>query len=671
MKNIWKTNSIFKDKFICLGDWDFSINKTFPNCEYISADTETKLYLNGKLLTENEAHDLYELQGAKWCRMNIEVKAYAFMISDGNSFALFTNIEDFLTCCAKMLVKKVFWYNARFDFAIFDYYILTHHWKSVEEIIGKDRTIKKKFPANVYQSLNGDYGQRYQLRLWVSYRNSSSHLKVHNFKMIDICNIFPGGLRKNLEDWEIVDKSGKEVRKLHMDYVNATIEDDLDYMIADTKGLHLLAEKINKKVFEISGFSLFNGDYLTAGGLAKKSLLEFMFGKGRTNLNLKLFKNFFPMTAKEDKKFREHTLYQGGKCFVSPYKVGKIVKHIYKYDINSMYPTQMRNMKYPIGKGKKVKKIKDRENCVYVLKIKNIKGFLKENMVPVWYDTLIRDYQSRISEDESRYFWLEELEELKKYYVMIYDVEEILEYQAYYCKGAKDYVDNYYKIKSENKGAVKQGAKLFLNSAYGKIAQRIIRENCEYQLSEDGYVHLVKISEEIDEKNMMSVLVGSRITALSRTLLMKYIREICKGNPKKYFVYCDTDSVHALCEYKDTDDKELGKMKSEGIYEFGKYLAPKTYVLYNNLEENNYELEVHTKGVNTEVVKEILEEEMSKVKSENKFEIVASNFFKSGITYRCLTSLNCIGGKALIFIDKMLLNPKLEKESLGEDEMID
>ena len=62
-----------------------------------------------------------------------------------------------------------------------------------------------------------------------------------------------------------------------MDYVIAKIEDDIDYMIADTKGLHLLAEKIDKAVLEISGFSLFKGDYITAGGLAKKSLLKFMF----------------------------------------------------------------------------------------------------------------------------------------------------------------------------------------------------------------------------------------------------------------------------------------------------------------------------------------------------------------------------------------------------------
>lgn len=289
-------------------------------------------------------------------------------------------------------------------------------------------------------------------------------------------------------------------------------------------------------------------------------------------------------------------------------------------------------------------------------------------MVPVWYDNLTREYVDRIFEEEERYIWYDELKEIENYYHITYDIVEIKKYIAKKCKGTQKYVDNYYKIKSENKGAVKNGAKLFLNSAYGKLAERIERIQCSYELSEDGYIHLVKKEPEIDEKNMMSVLVGSRITALSRVLLMYYIRTICKNNPKKYFVYCDTDSVHALINYEDTDDKELGKMKSEGIYEYGKYLAPKTYLLYNNLEENNKEFEVHTKGVNTNVVKEKIEEEMEK---ENNFEKVANKLFKSGITYQCLTSLNCIGGKALIYIDKMLLNPKLEKKIIEDDERID
>ena len=312
---LWRQNKIFKEKFIVVGNWNLDTIYKFPRCDYLSADTETKLYLNNNLLTEQEAHDLFEKNGAKWCRMNIEVRCYAFMLSDGINFVLFQNIEDFLLCCATMLVKKVFWYNAKFDFAIFDYFFETNGWNTSEKVINEFGFNRRKLPKNTYQSLNGDYGQRYQLRLWVEYKNRKHNIKVHNFKMLDICNIYGGGLRKNLEDWNIVDKTGKEVRKLSMDYVNASVENDLDYMVADTKGLHLLAEKIDKSIFEISGFSLFKGDYITAGGLAKKSLLKFMFKKDKTKTNLDFFRVFFPMTVEEDENFRKYKLYQTGTMF--------------------------------------------------------------------------------------------------------------------------------------------------------------------------------------------------------------------------------------------------------------------------------------------------------------------------------------------------------------------
>lgn len=659
----WQENNIFKMPFIVIGNWNFSTYEKFSHCDYVSADTETKLYYKNELLSEQKAYELYKNFGAKWCRTNIVVKAYAFMLSDGINFALFQCIEDFILCCATMLVKRVFWYNARFDFAIFDYYFAINHWERSQDVVENFNKQKHKIHTNVFQSMDGDFGQRYQIRIWKSYKNSHYHIKVHNFKMIDICNIFGGGLRKNLEDWEIVDKSGKNVRKLTMDYVNASIENDIDYMVADTKGLHLLAEKINEKVSEISGYSLFEGDYITAGGLAKKSLLKYIGKEDTVFKNKKIFKILFPMTVEEDKKYRDFNLYQGGKCFVSPYHINKIVKNVYKYDVNSMYPDKMRNMLYPIGYPIKVKEFSNEDRKIYVVKISKIFGFLKENMVPVWYDTLTNDYKFQILENESQYFWLEELRELENYYNLNYSIDEILEFDGRYVKGAKEYVDNYYKIKKESKGAIREGAKLFLNSAYGKLAERVEKQECHYELSEEGYIHLVHGKTTIDEKSLMSVLVGSRVTALARVQLMEYIRKICKGNPKKYFLYCDTDSVHALCDFEDTDSKALGKMKSEGIYEFGKYLAPKTYLLYNNLEENNKEFEVHTKGVNVNVVKKELE------KCKDFYE--ASEKFKAGVNYKCLTSLNCIGGKALLYIDKMLLNPKREKSPIENDEVID
>ena len=74
--------------------------------------------------------------------------------------------------------------------------------------------------------------------------------------------------------------------------------------------------------------------------------------------------------------------------------------------------------------------------------------------------------------------------------------------------------------------------------------------------------------------------------------------------------------------------------------------------------------EVHCKGVNTNVVaKEI----------EGKSFDDACDIFKPLRTFRCLAGLNVKGGKALIYVDKMILNDKnmiIQKEIRGELEEV-
>lgn len=637
----WKTAKWFEDKYISIG-FDFDKRTHVPTAEIIAADTETKLYYNNELLSEERAYILNQKNGQAWTKANIEVKAYAFMLAFEDKFALFQNPQDFLTACAMLHAKYVFWYNAKFDFAIFDYFFLTNNWKETTERIEGRR---KRMPGKTYQSLNGDFGQRYQLTVWQDYWNNTRHKSVRKFKMLDICNIYGGGLARNLESFDIRDENGKPIRKLQMDYVAGSIMRDLPYMIADTKGLYYLAKKINESLFEISGFSLFKGEFITAGGLAKKALLKEMFGCAIPSRNVNMFKRVFPLTVSEDKKFRDENLYKGGKCLVNPYKKGIEQRNVYKYDVNSMYPDKMRNMLYPIGKPKRIKSFEPKQGKIYILYINNLKGSLRREMIGIYQDPLTGDYVEKLNVYEPIYIWYEELTELSKWYDLSYDLIYALEYTARENGGAKRYVDKFYKIKQESKGAIKQGAKLFLNSAYGKLAQRVDRALCHYKLAEEGYVHLVKEGEEIDNKSMLSVVVGSRVTALARTDLMQKIRIVCKGNPKDYFIYADTDSIHSLLPYGDTDPKQLGKLKNEGVYDYAIYLAPKTYLMYSVSGEH---WEVHCKGVNIRVV----ENEISVCKTFKE----AVKIFAPNRTFKCLSGINVKGGKALIYVDKMILN---------------
>ena len=664
MKFIKRMAKHFKEPYYTYGEWKLDAYSTFPHEDYLSADTETKLYLDGNQISDS---DLYSITSKlkkpnKYIKEHIEVRAYAFMLSNGKDFALFQDIEDFITACAMFNVKRVFWYNARFDYAIFDYYLLTNGWNDITTLLEEDSKHYRKMPSKTYKNLIGDFGQRYEMRLWYEYKNIKGAKRVHNWKMLDICNIFGGGLASNLKAWNIQNGLGEEVRKLHMDYNKASLdnEDDLMYMLNDTLGLHLLAIAIDKEMFDLTGYSLFKGQYMTSGGLARKTLLKMLF-KGNDKFNLKMFKTFFPMTIQQDEEYRNHALYKGGIAVVNPYKLEKVQKNIYKYDSNSMYPDKMLKMAYPLGEGKNIefkgKKFTKKKGCVYLLKINNFSGYILPDMIPMYQNKLSGKYEDAFREIQPIYIWDEELDELKKWYDLDYSIIEVKEFSAKHPKGIIDYINTFYEIKCKEKGAKRQGAKLLLNSAYGKLAQKVLRLILTYELDEDGISHLIQVSSETDEKSMLSVLLGSRITALSRVDLMKNIRNICQGNPKKYFVYCDTDSIHSLLSYDKCDDKELGKYKCEGIFEYGLYLAPKTYLLYDKGE-----FDVHCKGVNTEVVAQEVEGKTFKE---------ATKIFRGKRKFKCLCGLNVRGGKALVWLDKYIVKDDIKIDtSVLEEEIV-
>lgn len=660
-----RTAIYFKMPYVTFGEWKLNSYSTFPHEDYLSADTETKLYIGDNQISDMQLYSITSKlkKPNAYIKENIQVKAYAFMLSNGKDFALFQCIEDFITACAMFNVKRVYWYNARFDFAIFDYYLLNNNWNDITEILEKDDKRYRKMPSKTYKNLIGDYGQRYEMRLWWEYKNIKGAKRTHNWKMLDICNIFGGGLESNLKSWNIQNGLGEDVRKLKMDYNNASIENekDLMYMLNDTLGLHLLAQAIDKEMENLTGYSLFKGQYMTAGGLARKTLLKMLF-KGNDKYNLKMFKSFFPMAIEEDEYLRAHNLYKGGIAVVNPYKIGKVQKQIFKYDSNSMYPDKMLKMLYPLREGKviefKGKKYKRQKGCVYLLLIDNFNGYIQPDMIPIYQNRLSGKYEEVFRENTQIYIWEEELEELKHWYDLDYNIVQVKEYQARNPKGIKDYINTFYQIKSTEKGAKKQGAKLLLNSAYGKLAQKTERLILTYRLSEEGISQLIQVGSECDENSMLSVLLGSRITALSRVDLMINIRSICKENPRKYFVYCDTDSIHTLLPYDKCDDKEIGKYKCEGIFKYGLYLAPKTYILYNDGE-----YDVHCKGVNTNVVHQELEGLSFKD---------ATKVFRAKRKFKCLCGINVKGGKALVWLDKYIVKEdiKIDASVLEEDELV-
>lgn len=656
-------NPLFKMDYYneeTLIDW-----KNPPHVKFAAADTETRMYLEGQLVDAETASRLYVEKGSKYIRQNLEVRGWAFMLYFDHTFLEFQCIEDWLEAVAQLRLDMCVWYNARFDFSLFDYYFLANNWTQSQAKVNRMKNYGK-LTGNCFENLIGTMGQRYNLTIWKEYKDAHSKKHTHKCRMLDICNILDGGLKKNLQDWDIHDEEGNPIRKLEMDYDYDTYEESKQYHVNDAKGLYFLANKMEDTFKQVTGFSFKQNKYITTGGLAKKYLLKELYPDVAEKTRLEVFQHEFPMSATLDEHLRSRHFYRGGLCTVNPYYKGKTVRKIYKYDYNSLYPAMMYWMTYPTGNGEFVKS--PVEGNVNICKVRKMSGVLKEGMIPIWQDLKLKMFVDEIAEGETFFIYEEELKELENWYHLNYEIEGVITYKAQRNPRFMEFVRTIYDYKCNTKGVLRIAYKKIINSSYGKLAEKLVKETPSLELCDDGYVHLVENEPYLSTNGRMSIVLGARVSAMGRVALMKGIREVCKGNVKKNFLYCDTDSVHSFCEFDKCDDRKLGWFKNEG--EDGKpfdkaiYLAPKTYLMWDGKEYL-----VHCKGVNTSCVEARLSEQ-GKAVSWKK----AKSVFKANETFMSLTSFTVKGGRALINTPKYILREKevpKENMKMNEDGIID
>jgi hypothetical protein len=182
-------------------------------------------------------------------------------------------------------------------------------------------------------------------------------------------------------------------------------------------------------------------------------------------------------------------------------------------------------------------------------------------------------------------------------------------------KPFKEFVQTFYDKKRDAKdGAIRQLAKLTLNSTYGTFGSKIANETTsivrnDEELEEiynnylvtheavigDGfiavthgsnpspevcvdledYIGLVYRADRRVRDNNTSVSISAAVTAISRVIIHKY--KTIPGNP---CIYSDTDSV--ILQYPLSDDQigtELGQMKLEYKIKEGYFVAPKIYYI--------------------------------------------------------------------------------------------
>ena len=649
-------------------------------------DTENVVMLDGVIMSQTELFERLKGVSTADKRKRVTSRVWSWQTFDEyNGFFMTNDFETWLDWQCRCGYKFGWCYNAKFDFSQVDYQILTSkRWKPHND------ELNTKAQPWTYESIHNDMGARYAYKLWVPYKckggkRGDYHRRTHAVEYRDFMNIFAGGLAKMLAALDVRDGNGEPVRKLSMDYQAVNIEkpshEDVDYCRVDVVGLYYGVKQYNATIEEQSaGESHIFGketNIMTAGGFAKRELLRSMYPDKAPKHRLQAFQREHPLTREQDEWLRKNHLYRGGIAYVNKAMQGRLLtaekmgRPMKRYDVNSEYPFAMASMRDLCGAPRRIKLREwlektdaGREEFEAVYMLTSVFGTVRPGMLGVWFNPFEREFVDVIDEQGLHLMFERELLELSEWYDLEYTCDEVLIWQRGEHAFAP-FVNENYALKAEAKKlkntALSAVVKLKLNSSYGKLAERVEREKGVYELSEEtGAVHFVRTGTEVDEKCIMNVALGALCTSVARCWILSHIREICGPNVAETFVYMDTDSIHAFCpEYDKADAFELGAFKDEATCDACIYLAPKTYIDIEHVENGLVEgIEAHTKGINVRAVYEAIGKQKPLTIK------ILTSIFRYGAKFTCLCAMNVKGGKVLLPTEKELASVSLAPDGL-------
>ena len=282
---------------------------------------------------------------------------------------------------------------------------------------------------------------------------------------------------------------------------------------------------------------------------------------------------FSTLTERQDRDVREE-FYHGGR--VECFEKGIITSPLRVYDVNSMYPSVMRNYSHPIGMPSVIgRKITDKTAFLEVTG-ENLGAFTSISKTPRdTYTVTIHEWKAGLDTGMFR----------PQRIIKTIDFEEWSTFDVF--------VDHFYdlrkKAKIENDAAGILFFKYILNSCYGKFGQNPEGYK-DYKIDSSGknfapywtpsYImdNFTIWSQPSRETKRYNVAISASITGAARAVLMRAISQ-AKG-----LVYCDTDSL--ICESMsgEIDDSKLGAWKLEETGDTIAIAGKKMYALFRDGE---------------------------------------------------------------------------------------
>lgn len=487
-------------------------------------------------------------------------------IGNPNYFIYGNNLDSFFKFCENSENSTIYFHNLKFDGEFILCWLFENGFIHV-----KDR---KELKTKTFTTLISDKGQFYSMK--IVFKKSGK--KTNYIEIFDSLKILPFSVSAIAKGFNL------PISKL-----------DIDYNLPRPVGYQLTPEEIDylRNDVDIVARALsviFSQDLekMTAGSNA-------LFDYKRT-VSIKSFDRWFPVPD-YDEDVRKS--YKGGFTYLNPkYKGVDIGKGIV-LDVNSLYPSVMRNRPLPYGEGIFFEGQYKTDvlynlyvqmlTCQFEIKPGHIPTIqLKNNLlfIPTEYLTSSGD------EEVTLCLTNVDLELFLKHYD-IYNLEYHSGWKFKSTTGLfTEYIDKWTEVKIQSSidgnYAMRTLAKLMLNSLYGKFA---LNPNVQSKIPyyDNGIVKYYNGDKET--RTPLYIPVGTFVTSWARYTTITSAQSVYDR-----FIYADTDSLHLLGEELpenlDIDPVNIGKWKHESTFTRARFLRQKSYI-----EEIDGEMKITCAGL--------------------------------------------------------------------------
>lgn len=389
----------------------------------------------------------------------------------------------------------------------------------------------------------------------------------HTITFLDTLNLMPYSLRKIGEDLGF-NKLETPEKWITGEPVTDITDNDIEYCFRDCdvvlRILDVFSELLTPYKITLK---------VTIGACAKAVWKSIELSDGGMFLD-----------EKKDERFREG--YYGGRTEV--FRRGYYEDKLYYYDVNSLYPSVMVDNQFP--NPDKLRYTRDLMAVVY-----KEEGCARCTVEApdMNYPVLPVKHNDKLIFPVGTFTGTWCFPELRLAIEKGYKIVKVVWVLSSppIPSPFKEYIEHFRKLKiqytREGKTALRNTIKLFLNSLYGKFAQRVpvedqyVHEKPEGRLySKQGNNTYKLCNVEKDRGHETVVGFAAYTTSYSRVALYRYF-------PDKGLVYCDTDSVVRDTALPDevVDSSEFGLMDLEHVIDKSNFVAPKRYKIIDEKGE--------------------------------------------------------------------------------------